>query len=215
VPDPEPEPEPERPPPFELGVPVYGPAIFGLGPPADHSPVVALGAALGLDARLPSGALIGIDVRVAGRGASGLSLTRVRAAISGGYDLRRGAFELDARGRIGIEPWRVQRGGADTRVENVETGGSAPNALLVAAISATPGVRMVAGPVGLRLGLWTELAVGGVVDQGLGAVNIRYESGTEDPVPLFRLGGLELGLGLSLGVWFEVPKRAPRAAREG
>jgi hypothetical protein len=172
--------------------------------------LAALGVGLGLDARFPQGAIVGIDARVAGQRAGVFRLTRTRVAVTGGYDLRRGAFELDARLRLGFEPWRVVAGGQDQRVESVDDGSLAPGTLVLAAVSATPGIRLQAGSVALRLGVWTELALGGVIDGGLGAAHIHAAVVGEDPVSLFRMGGAELGLGLQLGAWFGLPRRAPR-----
>jgi hypothetical protein len=195
------------PPAWEIGVPLHGAVVLGLGPPGEPQAPAAAGAGLGLSVRAPSGLLLGVDGRVGGRSRDDFALLRGRVVFGAGYGLRRGPFALDVRGGLGVEPWSVRRQGRAQAVESVQTGAPAPGTLLVAGIFAAPGVAVPAGPIRLAFSLWSELCYGGVVDGGLVAAHVQWQPAAGRPQSLFRLGGLELALGLSIGLRLDARPR--------
>ena len=182
----------------------YGPSIAGvLGlalPPAPFASTLAAGGgSLGIDARQRRGLLLGLELRTLGRATAGHSLVRLRVAAMAGYALRRGRFELPIALGLSIEPWWLD--------------GAVYRPLYGALLRSSPGIYLAQdrGPLrGLRVGPRIELAGSFIVDNGPHIVGISQEGDTAR-TPLFRLGGLELNLGLELTLWFARP--APRPAR--
>ena len=197
----QPTPPPPPPPRWELGPVLRAGASLGVSPL--HG-LRAAGGALGVAARAPSGLLLVLDLQYLARALQNLQVQRLRVALGVGYALRRGAFELPAALLVGVEPWRLT--GNQGTVPISSTLGP-PRPLLGLGLRLTPGLRAALGKSGahLRAGLNLELWASGVASSGLRHPELRI------PPSAVSLGGLELGLGLELGIWFPVgPARARR-----
>lgn len=204
---PEPAPAPTPPPPpaprWELAPTLRVGASLGLTPLRG---LRGVGPGLGLNARAPSGLLLALDLQYLGRALQDLQVQRLRIALGVGYALRRGAFELPIAALLGVEPWRLA--GDLGRVPISSTLGP-PRPLIGLGLRLAPGLRATLGRSGaqLRAGLNLELWASGEATRGLGHPELRL------PNAALSLGGLELNLGLELGVWFPVgptPKRRPK-----
>lgn len=198
---PEPAPAPPPPPPpaprWELGPSLRAGAGLGL---TGSAGLRGGGLGLGLDARAPSGLLLALDLRGLTRALQQLQVQRLRVALGLGYGLRRGRFELPVAALLGVEPWRVagDRGAVPLRSEL-----GRPRPLIGLGLRLAPGLRAALGRSGaqLRAGLRAELWTSGEAAPGLPRPELRVP-----PVAL-GLGGLELQLGLELGLWFPVGRR--------
>jgi len=148
---------------------------------------------------LRSGALVGVAVRGMGLGRHGHRFSRVRAALSGGYAWRRGAFELLATGLAFAEPWFVSRDGKLVDVE--PTSASAPPHLLLGGgVRVGPGGLVSVGPrLRLHVGLHVEASGSAMPRGGVGRISVIDADGTR--APAFRAGGFELGFGIDLVWW--------------
>lgn len=204
-PTPTPDSQPDREPPsvptsappaqsrLEFGPTIAAETILGLGPPGDVDRHAGAGGSFGLGLRTPRGALVVGEFRAAGRGsATGAAITRLRVAIGGGYTHRWAHAELGLAILATAEPWLVRRGGASVRYE----GGATALPLVGGLVRISPGLRLTParGPA-LRVGLRVEFAVSGE-PQGGRTVVVR------DAERLFRAGGMELGTGVELELWF-------------
>jgi hypothetical protein len=193
------------PPDWELGPVIGGTAIFGVGPPTDLDGFVGAGGSIGLDAVHRSGGLASVAVRVLTHDRSDLRLVRVRAAIAGGYALRRRSFELLARVGASVEPVVLRDDGRPS-VKN------APLVGAFAMVSPAYVLRSKRRPMALRIALDVELAASMEASSSPGV--IRWIDATpDDPISLLRAGGVEIGLGASIGGWFALPNR--RRQRNG
>jgi len=175
-------PEPPR---LELGPVAATLPMFGVGRP---SPARSLGVAVavGLELRARRGALAGAEVRVLDARAGDYHLTRLRGALLGGYGVTRGRFIVRAQVGFTVESWWSDGRGASL------FGGLA---------RVTPGLRARLGPRScLHAGLRLEL---GVSATAAGAA-VRL---VDDARPVFRLGGVELGAGLELGLQWDIAGR--------
>jgi hypothetical protein len=199
---------------LELGVRAGVGGLLGIVPSTDIGRSTAALGEIGVDVRWPSGATVSADIRMGGRRTSPFSLLRTRIAVGGGYVLRRGAFELPVRLWIGVEPWGVRAHGRGTPVVPLD-GTARQVPLLGLGARADPGLRVsfAARPsLAIRLGPYVELAGSAVFSDGVGVPRLR-EVDTDAVVA--RLGGLELGLGLSVQLWLAIgtsrdrPGRAP------
>lgn len=197
----EPAPAPTRP--WELAATLHGAALLGLGPPSFAGAFAAAGGGLGLELRSPRGAAAALELRGLGRSDGGLGLGRLRIGLAGGYTLRRGRFELPMLLGLAIEPWWTTRSGGSAAVFSGQAEVSR-RPLLAGYLRLSPALRIAVkrGPlVGLRIGPRFELGGAFVVDDGAQVVGLKDIGGTER----FRLGGLELSLGLELGFQFGLP----------
>jgi hypothetical protein len=190
---------------WELAALVHGAALLGLGPQSQRyaSTLVGAGGGLGVELRSPRGAAAALELRGLGRADAGLGVGRLRIAVGGGYTLRRGRFELPMLLSLAIEPWwTTQAGGSAAIFSGQAEANRRP--LLGAYLRMTPALRLALkrGPlVGLRIGPRLELGGAFVVDDGAHIVGLKDTGGTER----FRLGGLELSIGLELALQFAVP----------
>lgn len=208
------EPRPAAPgaPTLELG-PFAGPVLgLGLAPRSGASLVLGIGAVLGLDLKPRRGPLVTLELRLLQRAAAGLGLWRLRVAPGVGYRWRRGPFELPLSAHVLVEPWWLRQDGERAPLVRDDQQARRPP-LLGAMVRASPGVFVPTSGArlhGVRLGARVELGGGLVPDRGARTVEIGTETSTGRE-PRLRLGGLELGVGLELGLWFGTPPRRDRA----
>jgi hypothetical protein len=212
VPEDRPKPAPVTPPPaplaprWELGPSLRVGAAFGLSRPAA---LRGAGAAIGLDARAPSGLLLALDLQWLTRAVDVFHLQRVRVALGVGYALRRGGFELPVAALVGIEPWWLGRDGHRVPLRAAKAG--PPDPLIGLGLRLSPGYSADIGKQGarLRVGARVELWASGQPESGLRRPELRLPTATA------HLGGVELQLGLEVGVWLPVGRgvREPRTSR--
>ena len=175
---------------------------LGLAPPG----LRGAGAGLGLDARAPSGLLLAADLQWLTRATGPFRETRLRVALGLGYALRRGGFELPAAAMLSVEPWRLGDGRGKLPISSAN---GTPAPLLGLGLRLSPGYSAPIGPAGarLRVGLRLELWGSGLAGPGLRRPVLHLPTGDT------TLGGLELGLGLEIGVWLPVGPARPRRPR--
>jgi hypothetical protein len=201
----EPKPVPPRAPPrsAELGLSLPAGAVFGLAP-RTVAGVAGGGGALRVELRAPAGAVLALGLRAIGRANDGDGLARVRIQLGGGYDYRRGRFELLVVGGATIEPWVV------ARIEPTGLGAARQSPLLGVAASVAPGVRLRVGErTALRIAGFVELAGSALSSGSVARIVRQRDDGSR--IGVFTLGGLELAVGVELGLWFRL--RAPRRDR--
>ena len=203
---PDPEPIPEEPTPtdeapvlFELGPRLGLAGSLGLAPGAGWQ---GLGADLALDMRLPDGLSFGLGLRTLSRGQSGASLVRTRVSLGLGVTSRWGRFELSTLFSALLEPWWIREGGSRVPL------GAPP--LIGGFARLTPGLLVPVGAATMRIAADLGLAI--VVEAAPGALTaaVALEPGTD---PILRAGGVELDLGLVIGVWIPVKARSRPAGR--
>jgi hypothetical protein len=185
---------------FELGPSVAAVAVLGLGTPTQADRFAAAGAQVGLHGRLPRGAVLGVELRAIGRGeGAGTSMARVRAALGGGYELRRGTWSLGASLWATVEPWWFRGAPIDPP----------PRPLFGLAARLTPALhqpRLAGGAMALAIGPVLELAASASLAGGRPSVELVVvrEGGQERN--RLRVGGLELSMGLAATLWFGLPR---------
>lgn len=185
-----PPPRPPPPPRYAWGLQLDGVALGGLAP---GDPLFAAGgAAVRGGIRWRTGALVTFGVRAAGRANAGYALTRLRVDLGGGWAWHAGAFALHATGAATIEPWFVTTGG---RVP--DDASRRPTGVLLGGVArlATMG-RIAVGRRHLVIGPFVELG-GSALPSGIANIHTARQDGAL----AFRLGGLELAGGLTLGLW--------------
>lgn len=192
--------------PWSIGPRIGGAALVGVGPPRESGALLGGGGALGISARSPSGATLAVDLRLLHRAAGEFTLSRVKVSLGAGYGLERGRFGLDLAGFMGIEGWSVRAMGEQVAVlGGVE---EAPAAALGAGVRVVPALLLpLEAARRLSLGLAGEIGYGGVIDGGLRAARLSVMTGAGEDAALFRVGGVELSLGLELGLRFDVKGR--------
>ncbi|HVH97524.1 MAG TPA: hypothetical protein VM869_02395 [Enhygromyxa sp.] len=196
--EPELEPQPssgprERPIVLEVGPRLGLQSVVGIHPAAGYR---ATAGSLGLDLRTPNGLLIGLDVRVAGRSSAALSLLRTRVSLGVGYALRARRFELPIVLAAACEPWLVLEDGQRAAVD-------APP-LLGGGLRLAPGGLVELGRTTLRIAATLQLDATAELPSGR-VPSVRLRPGS---APIFHVGGLELALGLELGLWMPVRQRS-------
>ncbi len=211
------EPPPREPPPprqpapprprWEWSLVTHVGAAIRLGPTDYGVRMTGAGGGLAIEARAPIGASVGLELRGLGRRDEPLTFGRVRVAVSAGYVLRRRRFELPLSLALAVEPWWVVNAVGEPVLFSDGTE-AARRPLFGGYVRAAPGLRVErpgkaasALRVGPRIELGGEMlyygkpVIGGLAD-ATGA-------------PHFRLGGLELALGVEVAVWFGRPARPP------
>jgi hypothetical protein len=187
---------PSAPPPPSLhwGFAVDGGVLVGVGPPA---PTAIAGGTIAVRSgiRWRRGALFGAGLRAAFDRSAGSSMTRLRLDVGGGHAWHRRAFALHTTAAATLEPWFVTREGA------IEAGAPRPVGLLAGGeLRVAPMWRRTVGARTLVLGPFIALAGSGLVTGDGGVARIRA-AGEGRVVDRFRAGGLELGAGMSIGLW--------------
>ena len=196
-----PEPRPLPPPRWELGVAVPGAVVLGLAPAGIGGPFAGAGGAAELHARRRDGLFLGGGVRATGRRGAGLGLLRTRFAGVVGYSYRQGRAELSGSVVASAEYWRVLDVGS-AGLEN--EGNEPPPVLLGVSARVSPGLRVPVGRTAFRIGPRVELGGALVPDRGLrtAGIVVRDEDGSTRDA--FRVGGLELEIGLEFALWWGV-----------
>jgi hypothetical protein len=193
--------------PWELAANLHGGAVLALGPPSVQKTLAGGGGGLGIELRTPRGGLLALDLRGIGLGADGLGVGRFRVSVGGGYAWRRGRLELPVIFALALEPWWATRAG---KIASIGSGTAEVSSipLIGGYLRLSPGLRLSpsVGPlVGLRIGPRLEIGGGFTVDGGARVVRLTDGEGN----PLFRLGGLEVSIGLELTVQFAVRRARP------
>jgi hypothetical protein len=187
---------------WELIAGSHGAALLGLGTRYGGA-LAGAGGGLALELRSPRGVAAALELRGVGRTDAGLGVGRLRVAVAGGYTLRRGRFELPMLLGLAVEPWWTTRAGSSAPIFSGPAE-AARRPLLGGYLRITPAARLALKRgrlVGLRIGPRLELGGAFVIDDGARIVGLADNSGTQR----FRLGGLELSLGLELALQFAAP----------
>lgn len=190
---------------WQLGPRASGQLALAFGPPAFADTLSGAGGSLGLDARRDTGLLLDVDLRVSGESKAQASLLRVRAAFGVGYELRRGRFALPASVAYTVEGYRLAF--VDQSVSPLDL--EAPTLLNGLRLRVSPALRLdlERGRLrALRFGLRTELAGSFGLDDGPRVLGIRLGESATGGDELFRLGGLEMSVGIELGADFGLPR---------
>ena len=197
--------------PWQIGPRAQGLLALALGPPNFADTLGGGGASLGLDARHEGGLLVDFDLRFVREAKDPAGLLRIRASLGAGYELRTGVFALPLSLAYTVETYRL----------DVDLGAlspldiAAPSMLNGLRLRAVPSLRMAVDRGALqawRIGFRGELAGSFAIDDGPTVIGIRDgESGTGAD-ELFRLGALEMSLGLELGLDFGLRPSGGRGA---
>ncbi len=200
--------------PWGIGLPVSGALAAGLGPPTDLQGLAAGTIDLSMWARSRAGGTVLLGVRGGWRQNGPFVMERGRLSVGGGYVWRGRWLELPVLAAATLEWWRVRKGGRVQSVVGPSGDPSGRSPLLGGLLAFAPGAVWWPrrGRVGLRLGAVVELAASGVPRAGI--IRVVERKGGRDQERL-RAGGLELSVGLSLGVWIPVRPRERHPIRTG
>ncbi|MBZ5711591.1 hypothetical protein [Nannocystis pusilla] len=190
---------------WQLGLALHGAAVLGAGRKVYGGPFAGAGGGIGLEVRSPRGFAAALEARAIGQTEAGVGLGRLRIAVAAGYALRRGAFELPILLGLAIEPWWVTREGERAPLLAGDDVVAQPP-LLGGFLRLSPGYRLQPRrDLGLRLGPRLEVGGAFVVDEHEGPRVVALADAIG--VPRFRVGGLELSLGLEVALQFGLPSR--------
>jgi len=198
-------PDSAAPPGWEVGTTAALGALVGLLAPRYGSLLQGAGISLAATARAPGGTSFGLRLRYFARERDARRIQRFRIALAGGYTYRIGRFELPLLGELGAEPWWIVDD--DGRIPSNEIGAPGSGRVVFgAAARLQPGFLIrpnVPRLAAVRLG--ADLAVGGgfVVDGGARVALVSAEPDPESD-PLFRVGGLEVSVGVGATIWFGI-----------
>lgn len=199
TPQPAPQPEPETPerPTWQLEVtPSFG-VLLGLVPIDFEQRLGGGGGQLSVMGRSPRSVLVGGSVRAYGRAIGTHDLVRVRVAAAVGYLWTWDKAALAVGGSLGASSWSLRRDGA--RISASDLGAQSTLVNLAAWISGGPSFALERGPLrAVRFGARAELGGGFALSHGARAVAIFDAEGND----LFRIGGLELTVGLDATLTF-------------
>lgn len=206
-------PVPVSPPPgrWEWAMSTHGAAALSIGPPRYGERIVGLGGGLGAELRAPRGPAFVLELRGLGRRDAPLGLARLRIAVGAGYVLRHRRFELPLLLALAVEPWRVTSSSGATVMFDGAVTSARPQ--FGAYLRTTPSLRfdLDRGALSsLRIGPRVELGGGFLVYDGPVVTGLADGTGA----PHFRLGGLELALGVELALYFARPTSPARATAE-
>jgi hypothetical protein len=164
--------------------------LLGLSRPLAGARGASFG--LGLDVRWRSGALVVAELRTSVAPIERHTLARVRGAVGAGFGARVASFELPIAALFGVEWWGVSRSAALARAE--------ARPLLGGGLRLSPGYWLRTPAAALRAGLRAELWAS--AEPGPAGPRQPLLARPGD-APLAALGGVELGLGLEVAVWFD------------
>lgn len=188
-----------------IGPRIGGGAIFGVGPPTPERGFVAVGGSIGVDAMHHRGVkvvggIVGGDVRIATVSKDALRVVRVRVAVSGGVAVRKAWFVMPLRAGVAVEPV-ISRGDS---VRDAAGRSVSPRPLVGAVVQASPSWVWWSRSrrTGLRVAVDVELA--GSMEMRARPGVVRWVHAGDDARGLARAGGVEMGVGVSVGGWFAV-----------
>lgn len=193
----EPEPAPPAPPTWQLEVtPSFG-VLLGLVPIDFEQRLGGGGGQLSVMGRSPRSVLVGGSVRAYGRAIGTHDLVRVRVAAAVGYLWTWDKAALAVGGSLGASSWSLRRDGA--RISASDLGAQSTLVNLAGWASGGPSFALERGPLrAVRFGARAELGGGFALSDGARAVAIFDAEGND----LFRIGGLELTVGLDATLTF-------------
>jgi hypothetical protein len=206
-PEPAPAPKPRAPEPprrWELGIAPSGGVIVGVAPRTTGSALAAGHGALAIDLRAPIGALVSAGVRVGGRVQEPLALLRTRVELGAGWDFRWRHAELALVGAMSVELWRARQAGSLVTLQ-VDGDDAKRPVLLGGFARLSPGWYVPAkrpGAPSLRLGARIDAGGSAALGRGGHTIDIGVERPDGTREGALRLGGLEIGIGLELALWF-------------
>ena len=164
------------------------------------------GGSLEFRARAPKGALLLAGGRLMGNKGAGLGLVRARAHAIAGYSWRRPAkrVEVDLGGGGTFEMWWVRLEGTGLEPSRGDQRGAPPliGALLRLAVA---GLFPI-GRADVRVGGRLEVAGSAAPDEGIRVPGV-VRNGLVLPEEAFRLGGVEVMLGLDFAATWPIPQR--------
>ena len=193
--------------PWELGPRLEGAFNIAGGPPRFANTILGGSVQLGIDVHKDTGLVIESQLRVLSTSKDTASLLRVRGGIGFGYEYRSGPFAWVNTLAYTIEGYRIRSNGTFISPLDLE----APALLNGLRLRTAPSARIALkrGPLrALRIGIRGELAGSFGLDDGPRVLAIRSGEAETNGDELFRLGGLELSVGLELGVDFGLRRRA-------
>lgn len=199
---------------WRIGFGVAPQLVLGVAPNDVGGPLTGAGASFEGRAqapRTPSGGLVILGgMRALGNRGAGISLTRLRIHALGGWLWPLADAEVELVGGLSIEPWWLR----DREGVLPGRSGEQVRAPLVGPLARVAAGGVVpAGPAILRIGGHLELATSFAAGPGRPAPGIVVRRGDDDDGTreAFRLGGLELVLGLDVAVtWPLRLRREPR-----
>jgi hypothetical protein len=199
-----PKPAPTPPPRVEVGLHARLGAILGLGAPTDTDRFAAWSGDLGVRLRSRQGVVALAEFRAAGREAAfEQRLVRMRAGVGIGYAWRGEHVEIETLALATVEPWTLRNAGA--RASFADDRRTRP--LFGGALRFVPGWLAQPSPrVRVRVGPRLELAFSSTARDRGRVIQLVVDDG-ERLVPIGRIGGLELDLGLELVLWFDPRRR--------
>ncbi|MCB9565921.1 MAG: hypothetical protein H6710_01630 [Myxococcales bacterium] len=209
-PEPEPEPAPAPAPTWTLGPELVPLALLLPGAASESGVLGGGGLLVAATARSPRGARVGVDLRALWRGREELVLHRYRVAVHGGYELTRGRLALTGDAFFGVEPWLLRKEGERVGLGAAGTSDPRRTALAIG-LRLSPALDLAVGrerDAHLRLGGWLELGYAGVIDNGLSGVRLSLPGDDgSSATPIFRVGGVELSVGLALALRLGLRRR--------
>jgi hypothetical protein len=187
---------------------------FGLAPeialgvwPTDIGGVfTGAGGSLEFRARAPRGALLLAGGRVLGNKGAGLGLIRGRAHAIAGYSWRPSSkrMEIDLGGGGTFEMWWVRLDGERLEPSRADQRGAPP--LIGALLRLAAAGLFPVGRADVRVGGRLEVAGSAAPDQGVRVPGV-VRNGLVRPDEAFRLGGVEVMLGLDFAATWPIPQR--------
>jgi hypothetical protein len=189
-------------PPLELGLVRYDGASFGLDRPLAGVRGAMFG--LGLDLRWRRGAIAAVEVRATVAPVDRHTLARVRVAAGAGFGVRVRAFELPIVGLVGVEWWGLPGG-------EVSVARASSRPLVGGGLRLSPGFWLRLPAVAVRAGARAELWASGEPGPNGPRKPLLARPGE---AALAAVGGVELNVGIEVGVWFD-PGRRRRTGPKG
>ena len=192
--------------PWQVGPRIGGQFNLAAGPPTFADTLAGAGGHVGVDLWRETGLLLDFDLRFLSERKPDASLLRVRGTLGIGYAWRKGAFSLPTSLAYTVEGYRVDDSGSRVAALDLE----APPLLNGLRLRTSPSARisMARGPLrALRVGVRGEIAGSFGLDDGPRVLGIRAGQAETSGDELFRLGGLELAIGIEFGADFGIRRR--------
>lgn len=193
---------------WRLGFGLAPEVALGVYPSGVGGVLTGGGGSLELRARAPKGALILAGGRFMGNRGAGVSLGRARAHLIAGYSWRPKKAEIDLGAGGTFEAWWVRIDGASAEPARGDQNGAPP---LVGALLRLAAARLFdVGKADVRIGGRLEIAGSAAPDGGIRVPGV-VKLGPVHPEDAFRLGGVEIMLGLDFAATWPIFRRAAAA----